>query len=150
MKNVILASAVALISITATPAFADSAIDTETMVETAAPQTQQQAIDLPINSFDLAGAKASQQYGFMATMADSFEPGYRIEIGPTPDITRPSVGLSSLLIPQEFSYRSTTQDSSVDAVNPGRFLSSSVRPDYLSDAGPAAADKSAVGVRFGL
>lgn len=150
MKNVILASAAALISITATPAFADSAIDTETMVETAAPPTQHQAIDLPISSFDLAGATTSQQYGFMATMADSFEPGYRIQNGPTPGITRPNIGVSSLLIPEEFSYRSTAQDSGVDAVNPGRFLSSSVRPDYLSEAGPASADKSAVGVRFGF
>ncbi len=149
MKNAIIATAAALISITATPAFADSAIDTESMVETAAPQ-QHQAIDLPISNFDLAGVAAKQKHSFMATMADAFMPGYRLPKNDIPSLSQPNAGLAGLLIPEEFSYRSTTQDSSVDAVNPGRFLSSSVRPDYLSDAGPAAADKSAVGVRFGL
>lgn len=149
MKNIALAAAAALISITATPAFADSAIDTQSMVETAAPQ-KHQPIDLPISNFDLAGVAAKQQHSFMATMAAEFEPGFRVKNNASPLTAQPNVGLSGLFIPQEFSYRSTAQDSSVDAVNPGRFLSSSVRPDYLSDAGPAAADKSSVGVRFGF
>ncbi|MEP2101925.1 MAG: hypothetical protein ABJP02_10495 [Parasphingorhabdus sp.] len=149
MKNVIIATAAALISMTATPAFADSAIDTESMVEAAAPQ-KQQAIDLPISNFDLASFTGKQDHSFMATMADAFEPGYRVKDSGSPVTAQPNIGLSSLLIPQEFAYRSTAQDSGVDAVNPGRFLSSSVRSDYLSDAGPAAADKSTVGVRFGF
>lgn len=149
MKNVTLAAAAALISITATPAFADSAIDTETMVETAAPQ-KQQAIDLPISNFDLAGVTGKQNHSFMATMAAEFAPGFRVKNTTAPVTAKPNAGLTSLFIPQEFSYRSTAQDSGVDAINPGRFLSSSVRSDYLSDAGPAATDKRSVGIRFGF
>lgn len=149
MKNVTLAAAAALISITATPAFADSSIDTQSVVETVAPQ-KHQAIDLPISNFDLAGVTSKQDHSFMATMASEFEPGFRVRNNAAPIVVEPNLGLSGLLIPQEFSYRSTAQDSGVDAVNPGRFLSSSVRSDYLSDAGPAAADKSSVGVRFGF
>jgi len=149
MKNITLAAAAALISITATPAFADSAIDTETMVEAAAPQ-QHQAIDLPISNFDLAGVTGKQEPSFMATMIAEFEPGFRVQNNEAPITIEPNAGLSGLFIPQEFSYRSNAQDSGVDAVNPGRFLSSSVRSDFLSDAGPAAADKSSVGVRFGF
>lgn len=149
MKNAIIATAAALISITATPAFADSAIDTQSMVEAAAPQ-KHQAIDLPINGFDLAGVTGKQDHSFMATMAAEFEPGYRVQDDGSPVAAQPNVGLSGLFIPQEFSYRSTAQDTGVDTINPGRFLSSSVRSDYLSDAGPGAADKSSVGVRFGF
>lgn len=149
MKNVTLATAAALISITATPAFADSAIDTDTMVETAAPQ-QHQAIDLPISNFDLARVTGESDRGFMATMAAEFEPGFRVQNAQAPVTTEPNASLSGLFIPQEFAYRSSAQDSGVDAVNPGRFLSSSVRSDFLSDAGPAAADKNSVGVRFGF
>ncbi len=149
MKNVTLAAATALISISATPAFADSAIDTQSMVETAAPQ-KHQAIDLPISNFDLARVTGKQERGFMATMAAEFEPGFRVQNNEAPIAIEPNAGLSGLFIPQEFSYRSNAQDSGVDAVNPGRFLSSSVRSDFLSDAGPAAADKSSVGVRFGF
>ncbi|QTD56794.1 hypothetical protein [Parasphingorhabdus cellanae] len=149
MKNVTLAAAAALISTTATPAFADSAIDTETMVETAAPQ-QHQAIDLPIGHFNLAGVTTDQGYSFMATMVDIFEPGYRVQDNGARPASKPNESLASLLVSEEFSYRSTAQDSGVDAVNPGRFISSSVRSDYLSDAGPAAADKSSIGIRFGF
>ncbi len=149
MKNAIIATAAALISITATPALADSAIDTETMVETAAPQ-QHQAIDLPISNFDLAGVATNQKHSFMATMADAFKPGYRVPNNATPILSQPIAGLTGLFIPEEYSFRSTAQDSGVDAVNPGRFLSSSVRSDYLSDTGPAASDKNTVGVRFGF
>ncbi len=149
MKNVVIVTAAALISITATPAFADSAIDTQSMVEAAAPQ-KHQAIDLPISNFDLAGVSSNQDQSFMATMAPGFESGFRIENDVSPVVEQRSAGLTNLFIPQEFSYRSTAQDSGVDAVNPGRFLSSSVRSDFLSDAGPGAADKSSVGVRFGF
>lgn len=149
MKNATIATAAALISITATPAFADSAIDTQSMVEAAAPQ-KQKAIDLPISNFDLAGVIGKKDYSFMATMAAEFEPGFRVKNGTSPFTAQPNAGLTGLFIPQEFSYRSTAQDSGVDAINPGRFLSSSVRSDYLSDAGPAASDKSSVGVRFGF
>ncbi len=149
MKNISLAAATALISITATPAFADSAIDTQSMVETAAPQ-KHQAIDLPIRKFDLARLTGQQDPSFMATMATEFEPGFRVSNNTAAPATEPSVGLSGLFIPQEFSYRSNAQDSGVDAVNPGRFLSSSVRSDFLPDTGPAAADKNSVGVRFGF
>ncbi|WP_422343075.1 hypothetical protein [Parasphingorhabdus sp.] len=149
MKNAIIVTAAALISITATPAFADSAIDTQSMIETVAPQ-QFQAIDLPVSRFDLAGVTGSQNDGFMATMMETFEPGYRVSVNAEPILAEPNAGLTSLFIPQEFSYRSTAQDSGVDAINPGRFLSSSIRSDFLSDTGPAASDKSSVGVRFGF
>ncbi|WP_109356293.1 hypothetical protein [Sphingorhabdus sp. EL138] len=149
MKNAVIVTAAALISITATPAFADSAIDTQSMAETASPQ-KHQAIDLPISNFDLAGVTSKKDHGFMATMAAEFAPGFRIQSDIAPVAAQPDAGLTSLFIPQEFSYRSNAQDSGVDAISPGRFVSSSVRSDYLSDAGPAAKDKSSVGVRFGF
>ncbi|GAA0467384.1 hypothetical protein GCM10009096_05200 [Parasphingorhabdus litoris] len=149
MKNSFIAAAAAIVSITATPAFADSAIDTQSMVEIATPQ-KQQAVNLPISKFDLAGVANQQDHSFMATMTNTFEPGYRVKNEGASPTEQSSIGIANLFVPQEFSYRSTAQDSGVDAVTPGRFLSSSIRSDFLSDAGPAAFDKSSVGVRFGF
>ncbi len=148
MKKVLIIAA-AFGSITAAPAWADSAVDTDSMMTAAAP-TQHQAIDLPIGNFDLAGVDRAQANAFMATMAESYEAGYRVPTALKAIPAEPSAGLTGLFIPAEFAYRSSAQDSGVDAVTPGRFLSSSVRADYLADTGPAAADKSAVGIRFGF
>lgn len=149
MKNAIIVTAAALISITATPALADSAVDTDSMVEAASPQ-KHQAVDLPVTNFDLAAVAQPSNHSFMATMATDFEPGYRVNDELSPVAIEPDAGLAGLFVPREFAFRSTAQDSGVDAINPGRFISSSIRSDFLSDAGPAAADKSSVGVRFGF
>lgn len=152
MKNRI-ASTVSILGttvmmLTASPALADdSAVDTDSMVETMAPPAPA-AVDLPIASFDLNAIPGSQNLDFMATTSAKVQPGYRIENQTSAAIAPSSAGLASLLVPEEYSYRSTEQDSGVYPVIPGRFLSSSVRADYLTDTGPAARDKSSVGFRL--
>ncbi|MEO9469768.1 hypothetical protein [Parasphingorhabdus sp.] len=152
MKNRIATTAsifsATVMMLTASPAIADdSAVDTESMTEAMAPSVPV-AVDLPIAGFDLKAVSGSQNFDFMATAAKKNQPGYRIDNQPSPAITQPTSGLTSLLVPEEYSYRSSEQDSGVYPVIPGRFLSSSIRADYLTDTGPAARDKSSVGLRL--
>lgn len=152
MKNRIATTAAILTAtammLTASPALADdSAVDTDDMVETLASSIPD-AVDLPIGGFDLKTIQGSQNLDFMATMAAEYQPGYRLEKQTSAAGAPSTSGLASLLVPEEYSYRSNEQDSGVYPVIPGRFLSSSVRTDYLTDTGPAARDKSSVGFRL--
>ena len=148
MKKAISTVLIALAASAATPAFADdSAVDMQDMAKEVS-SSQHKAIDLPVSGFDLTTLGSNRE--FMATMASEFEPGYRVVQQSEAFAPTANAGIASLFFPPEYSYRSSAQDSGVDAVTPGRFLSSSVRADYLTDTGPAAADKSSVGLRFGF
>ncbi|SIN82978.1 hypothetical protein SAMN02745824_1948 [Parasphingorhabdus marina DSM 22363] len=150
MTKAIAWTAATLMALTSSPALADdSAIDTSSMIEAAAvtPPTYQ-AADLPVSGFDLAALNSQQSPRFMATMESQYQAGYRIANITAPDLTDNSPGLASLIVPEEFAYRSTEQDSGVDALVPGQFISSSVRGELQSDTGPAARDKSSVGLRL--
>ncbi|MEL6875375.1 MAG: hypothetical protein AAGM33_07825 [Pseudomonadota bacterium] len=141
-------TAATLMALTGTPALADdSAIDTHSMMEAAAPPTHN-ATDLPVSGFDLAALTGQQSLRFMATMESTYEAGYRISAASSPVASGSNPGIASLIVPEEFAYRSTAQDSGVDALVPGQFLSTSVRADLQSDTGPAARDKSSVGLRL--
>ncbi len=148
MKKEISVLAIALAAITSSPALADeAAVETQAMIETAAPKTYQ-AVDIPVQSFDLAGVAKTKD--FMATVTRGYKPNHRLQENNAGSYAENSAGPAALFVPEEFAYRSNAQDSGVDAVTPGRFVSQSVRTDYLSDTGTAAADKSSVGIRFGF
>lgn len=141
-------TAATLMALTGSPALADdSAIDTDSMMEAAAPP-KHNATDLPVSGFDLAALGGQQSLRFMATMESEYQPGYRISETGSPVVTSNSAGLASLIVPEEFAYRSTEQDSGVNALVPGQFLSTSVRGELQNDSGPAARDKSSVGLRL--
>ncbi|MEO0441362.1 MAG: hypothetical protein AAF067_10855 [Pseudomonadota bacterium] len=140
-------TAATLMALTGAPALADdSAIDTHSMMEAAAPPTHN-ATSLPVSGFDLAALSGQQSLQFMATPESDYQPGYRIRETAAP-AQASNPGIASLIVPEEFAYRSTAQDSGVDALVPGQFLSTSVRDDLQSDTGPAAWDKSSVGLRL--
>ncbi|MEM8919684.1 MAG: hypothetical protein AAGE37_12585 [Pseudomonadota bacterium] len=147
MTKAIAWTAATLMALTGAPALADdSAIDSHSMMEAVAPPTHN-ATDLPVSGFDLAALTDQQSLRFMATTESDYQPGYRIRETAAP-VETGNPGLASLIVPEEFAYRSTEQDSGVDALVPGQFLSTSVRDDLQSDTGPAAWDKSSVGLRL--
>lgn len=148
MKNLLPIFTAILIAGSASPAFADSSVELHDIL--AASSTPMiDAVDLPFSSFDLTDhGKGDSQ--FMATMSEQFQPGFRL---PTDSKALETEGLANplgLIFPGELAYRSRSQDTGVDSIVPGRFLSNSVRADYLVDSGPAAADKNAIGIRIGF
>ena len=149
MQKYVPLAAAALI-LAASPAQADdAAMDVESMMEQSETKIYQ-PITPDFGTFDISGLSANTDASFMATMSKQFEAGFRLN-EPVANFDRDSsAGLAALIVPEEFAFRSNEQDSGVDSVNPGRYLSHSVRSDYLSDTGPAARDKSSVGVRFGF
>lgn len=150
MKKLALITALTVTGLTSTPAFADSAVDTESMIDIARSAAPVEAYSLPVNGFELSALKSDKTTEFMATMSDQYQPGYRYAALTEYTNTETGPGLASLLVPEEFAFRSNSQDSGVDAALPGRFLSNSVRADYLTSNGPASSDKSSVGIRFGF
>ena len=147
MKNLVKIAAI-LTAMISVPALADDmGIDTSDMTETASPALVN-AFDLSADGFDLSST--TRQTSFMATMAASLSPDYRLQNQGSGKYAENNAGIVSLFVPEEFAYRSNAQDSGVDAIVPGQYLSQSVRPDFLNDNGPAANDKSSVGLRFGF
>ncbi len=150
MKRFMIPLMLGFAGLSASPALADSAIDTPSMLESASPAPSVNAENLPIDGFDLSGLQPASPAGFMATMSASYQPGYRLKNTASEEFVGDRGGVVSAIVSPEFAYRSTAQDSGVDAVLPGRFISNSVRGDYLPDTGPAASDKSSIGLRFGF
>ncbi len=148
MKQKISAITLLLAATMSSPALADNSTSgNDAMVEASALPSHQ-AISIPVQSFDLSGVTNARH--FMATAETEFMSDYRLQKNDRYMFQKSSAGLAELLVPEEFIYRSTAQDSGVDAVTPGRFLSESVRSDYLANTGPAAKDKSSIGIRFGF
>ena len=150
MKRILVPLMIASLGLVASPAQADSAIDTQSMTESAAPAPLVNAEQLPIGAFDLSGLATSSPADFMATMANRHKRDFRLKAEADPRFDGDQGGLVSAIVSPEFAYRSSAQDSGVDAVLPGRFVSNSVRDDFLPDTGPAASDKSSIGLRFGF
>ena len=147
MKNSIgIISALVAVSI-ASPVLADDAMDVSSMVEQSQ-TTSYQPITPSVQAFNIANLSTGKKADFMATMANQYRPDYRLH-QPVANFDKDSnVGLVSLIVPKKFAFRSTAQDSGVDAVIPGRYVSHSVNRDYTSDTGPAARDKSTTGIKF--
>jgi len=148
-KSATLLAAVVAISISSAAYADDAAMDVESMVERTDTQSYQ-AITPIISGFDIARLGKQKPAQFMATMRSGYDQEYRLKQPINKFESDSKAGLAALLVPQEFAFRSTEQDSSVNAITPGQYVSNSVRSDYVSDTGPAANDKSSIGVKFGF
>lgn len=134
----------------ASPALADDAgIDSTAMIEQVKPQSID-AITPNIGAFSIASLNDPSISDFMATAPKMFEQGYRLTSVDENFANQSSAGFVALLVPEEFAFRSSAQDTGVDAALPGRFLSSSTRSDFLSPSGPVSRNKSSLGVKLGF
>ncbi|OAO03106.1 hypothetical protein [Parasphingorhabdus sp.] len=148
MKNMLPIFTALLIAGSSSPAFADSSLELHDIIA-ASPAPMIEAVDLPFSSFDLTDHDKGDSQ-FMATMSEQFQPGFRLLAESKALETEELANPLGLIFPGELAYRSRSQDTGVDSIVPGRFLSNSVRADYLADSGPAAADKNAIGIRIGF
>lgn len=149
MHRAILTFAAAAMATTASPALADEAMDVDAMVEHNLPEPVN-AVTPIVSGFDVENIGSSTADEFKATITSQYQSGYRLSEPVARFDNGSSAGLVSIFIPEEFAYSSTAQDTGVDNALPGRYLSNSVRSDYLSETGPITRDKSSLGIRLGF
>ncbi len=143
-------------SLLVTPAYADSDISAQSSAVREIAKTNPHSFTLSPNQFDLSSVESAKPFSVVPVRLAS-EQEYRLISSNNQDFNEAAfttAGLTNALsafgINEAQAFASLEQDTGVDALVPGRFISSSVRSDYIVDGTPGANDKSALGVKFGF